>query len=214
MSVPVGPGDGSHTPQPLATASIARAGLAALAVHVAVLAYANFLLYQQFLGRTLVDLQAPLRAAFTAYTFRVLAAESAMLAAAAAGVAIVQRIAPTHVDEGRLAATGLLSYGAVSIYGVAIVLATAVGWEPDVFVMSAFDATDAETAAAIAEALPYVLQPLAWGRLAASVASAALFAILQVRLCGQPATRAIATAAAAAACAAAGQIAMLGLPAM
>lgn len=174
------------------------------------LAYAHFLLYQQFLGRTLVDLQAPLRAAFTAYTLRVLGAEIAMLTAAAAAVAIVQRIFPARTNERRLAATGLLSYGPVSIYGVAIVLATAVGWEPDVFVMSAFDATEAETAAAIAEALPFVLQPLAWGRLGATLAAAVVFAVLQVRLCGLPVIRAIAAAIVAALCAAAVQFTVLG----
>ena len=195
------------------TATLQRLGLAAVGVHAVALAFAHWLLYRLVLGRTLLDLEAPLRTAFTAYTLRAFAAEIAMLAAIAVAFSSVRFFLPAATDGRRLAAAGLVSYGALAFYGLAIIGAVAFGWEPDVFVMSAADATAVEAAAAIEEALPLVLQPLAWGRLAASLAAAALFTMAQVTLCGQVRSRAVLSAVMAALLAVAVQLLVLGVPA-
>jgi hypothetical protein len=195
-------------------------GVLVLGVHGVVLAFAQWLLYRQFLSRTLLDLVEPLRAAFVTYTLRIAAAELAMFAAAAGAIAITgaidrrggaRKVGP-DLQARFVAAVGLLAYAVVALYGVAIVAAVAFGWEPDVFVMSTADATDVEVVAALREALPLVLQPLLWGRLVTTIAASVAFWILQMHLCAVSRGRAAITAAAAALAAVAAQVLVLGVP--
>ena len=194
------------------TTALQRAGLMVVTAHGVLLGFSHWLLYRLFVSRTLADLEPPLRAAFTYHTARAFGAEIAILTAAAATILAVRIPLRIRADPRRVAAAGLLSYAAVVLYGVGVVAAIAFGWEPDVFVMSSADATNGQIVAAIAEALPLVLQPLAWGRLAATAASAVLFALLQWRWCGVTAGAAAATAAAAGLAAGVAQVLVLGAP--
>jgi hypothetical protein len=174
--------------------------------------FGYWLLYRQFLSRTLLDLADPLRAAFSAHTARVFAAELAMLGAAAGTIGLTRALVGR--GEGRaVTAVGLLSYAvAAALYSLSVVAALTFGWEPDVFVMSTADATGAQVVAAIAEALPLVLQPLAFGRMAATLAAALLFWALQMRLCAVTPGRSAITAGVAAVAVIATQWLVLGVP--
>lgn len=180
--------------------------------HAVFLGFGHWLLYRLFVSRTLADLEPTLRTAFTQHTVRAIGAEIAILTAAAAAVMVVRGLLRIRTDARRLTAAGLLSYGAAVLYGLGVVTAITFGWEPDVFVMSAADATDAQIVSAIAEALPLVLQPLAWGRLAATAVCTVLFGLLQWRWCGVAAGPVVMTAAAAGLAAGAAHVAVLGVP--
>lgn len=199
-------------PPPTSTTALLRAGAAALAAHGAILAFDYWLLYRYFAARTFPGLESALRTAFTQHVTRLFVSELAMLAAVVIGAAIAAAAIGLRAGPARVAAVALASYGAAVAYGVLLAAAMAFGWEPNVFVMSAVDAVDSEAAAAIAEALPYVLAPLALARLAAAAGAGAFFGWLLTRTCDTLSSRAATMAAVYVLAAIAAHLLVLGVP--
>src|SRR5688572_11663837 len=159
-----------------------------------------WMIYDQVLSRTIVDLRQPVTTAFLSYAIRVATIEC--LVAAAAGLAIFgASLAGGYRADRRLAAIAGVSYVAPMAYSAAVIGTLLAGWEVDVWIMSVTDATDPQVSATVAEALPVVLEPLAIGRHAATVVAAVVFGILQRRLCGVSARQAAWSAGAAGAAA-------------
>jgi hypothetical protein len=184
----------------ISTRTLARLALLTIASHAILLATTHWMLFHQFLDRAMPDLEHPLRIAFSAYSVRGFGLELSMLGAAATAVLAV-RLAIGGGNGRRVAASGLIAYLPVALYSLIVVLALAFGWEPDIWIMSAADATDPQVAATLAEALPIVLQPFAIGRLIATVVAALAFAVLQRRVCGLGARGSVVAALAAGAAA-------------
>ena len=199
------------------THRLGRPALLAIASHAALLAATHWLLYQQFLGRAMPDVHVPLAVAFRTYTARTFTIELIALVAAGAAVAGIRLLARLlHQrqlgDAGAVALAGLISYAPVALFSLGAVVALTFGWEPDVWIMSAADATDPQVSSAIQEALPIVLQPLVIGRQVATIASAVTFAALQRRLGSVGTAETIFSAAAAGMTALSVYMAMLGVP--
>jgi hypothetical protein len=199
------------------THRLERPALLVIVSHAVLVAATHWLLYQQFLGRAMPDLRAPLAAAFRGYTARTFAIELIALVAAGAAVAGIRLLAGLRHDHqpanaGPVATTGLISYVPVALFWLGAVVALTFGWEPEVWILSATDATDAQVSSAIQEALPIVLQPLVIGRQVATIAAAVTFAVLQRRLCGVGTGEAMLAAAAAGVSAIGVHMVMLGVP--
>ena len=169
-------------------------GLFVFVVHLALLAAIQWMVFEQFLTRSLVDVRQPLTTAFLGHGVRMVSVELLILGAARLALLALHRVRHSRVDLRRLAAAGLLSYVPMALYSVGVIVAFLAGWDLDVWILSASEASDREIASTIREALPVVLAPLLTGRQVANVAGAALFAWLQHRLCRIRAMEAILTA--------------------
>ena len=184
----------------VSTPRLTRAAIIIAALHATLLSVMLWMIFDQLLSRTIADLQPPVTSAFISYAVHVATME--FLVAAAAGLAIAGvTIARGYEADRRLAATAAVSYAVPALYSAAIIAAFVAGWEVDVWVMSATDATDPQVAATVADALPVVLEPLAIGRQGATVVAAIAFGILQRRLCDIGGRQAALTAGAAGAAA-------------
>jgi hypothetical protein len=194
---------------PLATATLQRAGIAIIASYAALLAVIHWLLFEQFLGRTVTGDGQAVAVAFRQYTLRVFGAEVAALAAAAAAVAVARLLLGRDGNSRRIAAAGTIAYAPIALWSIAVLIALALGWQPEVWLMSAANASDPEIAATIREALPIVLQPLLLSRYVATALGAVAFGILQWRLCRVSAVHAAIIASAAGGAALGAQLLML-----
>jgi hypothetical protein len=193
----------------LSTPSTERAGLFVVGLHAIFLAAVHWMLFNQFADRAMPDLHGALSTAFAAYSADSFSIELLSLLAAVLAVAGVRLAIGGVGRRATIAGAGLLAYVPIACYSLGVALALAFGWEPDIFIMAAADATNPQVADTIQEALPIVLQPLAIWRQLATVVAALVFAVLQRRLCGIGTGLAIATAGAAGLAALAVQFTML-----
>jgi hypothetical protein len=197
---------------PVDTNTLQRVAVVIIASHAVLLGVVQWLLFEQFLERTVPDAAQAVAAAFRQYTLRVFGAEVAALAAAAAAVVVARLLLGRVGNSRRIAAAGVIAYAPITLWSMGVLLALAMGWQPDVWLMSAADARAPEIAATVREALPIVLQPLLLGRHMATVVAAIAFAILQWRLCRVSASHAAMMGTAAGVAAIAAQVLMLGVP--
>ena len=170
-------------------------GLLVFAIHLALLAAIQWMVFEQFLGRSAVDVRQPLTTAFRSHGVRMISIELLLLGAARLAILGVHRVRRSRVDMRMLAAAGLLSYVPVMLHSAGVIVAFLAGWELDVWILSASEASAREIASTIREALPVVLEPLLTGRQVANVVGAVLFAWLQRRLCRTGTMEAVLTAA-------------------
>jgi hypothetical protein len=196
----------------IATGTLQRLAFVIVASHAVFLGLTQWLLLEQFLGRALTDVAQPAAMAFRQYTLHVYGAEVVALAAAAAAAFGVRLVLGHQGNGRRVAVAGLLAYAPLTFYSAIVLLALMMGWQPDVWLMSAPDATDSDIAATLREALPVVLQPLLPWRHLATIIAAITFGALQRRLCRIGIRHAAITAAAAGAAALFVQLLMLGMP--
>jgi hypothetical protein len=170
-------------------------GLLVFVTHLALLAAIQWMVFDQFLSRSLVDVRQPLTTAFVGHGIRVVSVELLILGAARLAILALHRVRRSRVDMRRLAAAGLLSYAPLVLYSTGVIVAFLAGWELDVWLLSASEASAREIASTIREALPVVLAPLLTGRQVANIVGTALFAWLQHRLCRTGTMEAVLTAA-------------------
>lgn len=159
-------------------------------LHLLLVAAMQWMIYRQFLERSLVDVREPLTDAFLRHGWRSVSVEMILLAVARLTIVGVRRLRPMYVDARMLTAAGLLAYAPMVLFDASVLVAFVAGWQLDVWLLPAGDASDREIASTIREALPIVLEPLTLARQAANVAGAILFAWLQHRLCRIDAGRA------------------------
>jgi hypothetical protein len=196
----------SLVPRPDASAATRRwlLGLLLFVVHLALLAAIQWMVFGQFLTRSLVDVRQPLTTAFLGHGVRMVSVELLMLGAARLAILGLHRIRRSRVDMRALAAAGLIAYAPIALYSAGIIIAFLAGWNLDVWILSASEASDREVASTIREALPVVLEPLLIGRQVANVVGTVMFAWLQHRWCRIRTTEAVLTAALAGAIVVAG----------
>jgi hypothetical protein len=170
-------------------------GLLVFVTHLALLVAIHWMVFDQFLSRSLVDVREPLTTAFVGHGVRMVSVELLILGAARLAILGLHRVRRSRVDMRMLAAAGLLSYAPLALYSTGVIVAFLAGWELDVWILSASEASAREIASTIREALPVVSAPLLMGRQVANVVGAAMFAWLQHRLCRTRPIEAVLTAA-------------------
>ena len=136
-------------------------------------------------------------ASVAAAAVRLAAFELAALALAGLSAILVLRGGRSRRDTVRITSVFLVSWTPVAIYSAGVLLAVAGGWESDIQVFASREATDAQVAETIREAMPIVMEPFMTGRHIANGAALLLLVVLQHRVCGISIRRAIAAAAAA-----------------
>ena len=174
-------------------------GAAALVIllHLALVAVVESAMFESHIKRALGGVQPGRGARLAAPVGRTVAIELAALALG--GVAAIRLLGSrrSRVDTARLVSVFLIAWSPVVLYSAGILLAIAGGWEPQIQIFSSREATDAEVADTIREAMPVIMHPLTTGRHVANGASALLLAVLLYRVCGIDVKRSIAAAAAA-----------------
>jgi len=178
-----------------ATATISVAGSTVVALHLALTAFNQWVVYDQFRVRTPEGLRAGLAAVFLTNGVRLMSAEVMALAAAGLIAVGLARHWQSNRDNRRMLGVLLLSYLPIALHSLGVATAFLSGWQLDVWIASNAAASPEEIAATLREAIPVVLEPLAAGRALAIVASAIVFAILQRRVCGLAPRTALGTAA-------------------
>ena len=172
----------------------AAAGVVLL-LHLALVVAVDWAMFESLLERSLGGAQRGIAARVAAPVGRIVAIELAALVLgglAAASVLRSGRSRPLNTD--RFASVFLIAWSPLALYSAGILIALAGGWEPDVQIFSSHEATHAEVADTIREAMPVVMQPLTTGRHVANGLAMLLLAVLQYRLCGVDARRAMAAA--------------------
>jgi hypothetical protein len=144
-----------------------------------------------------VGITRPDNASVAAAVVRLAAFELARLALAGLSAIVVLRHGRARRETVRIASVFVVSWTPVAIYSAGVLLAIAGGWEPDIQVFASRDATDAQVAETIREAMPIVMEPFGTGRHVANGSALLLLVALQHRVCGVSIRRAIAAAAAA-----------------
>jgi hypothetical protein len=112
-----------------------------------------------------------------------------------AATAMLKNADSSRASTQRLVSVALISWGPLALYSAGILIALTTGWSLNVPVFSSREATDAEVANAIAEAMPIIMQPVITGRHVANGAVVLTMALLQHRLCAIGVKRSIAAAA-------------------
>jgi hypothetical protein len=170
-------------------------GTCVVLLHLVLLAATQWMILGQFRTRTVGALQEGVIAGFTAYSVRLLAIN--VVALVLAGTAALASLTPwrSRCDPWRIASLFLISCLPLVAWSLGVLAAFALGWNLDVWVMSSRDATQAQIAETLTEALPVIVAPLATGRHVANAAVAVLFALLLNRRGSISGRRSIAAAA-------------------
>jgi hypothetical protein len=170
-------------------------GTCVVFVHLLLLAATQSMILGQFRTRAVGALPDGVITAFRAYSARLLMINAAALVVA--GVAALAALTPwrSRCDPWRIASLYLISWMPLVAWSLAVLAAFALGWSLDVLVISSSDATQAQIAETLTEALPVIVGPLTAGRHIANGAVVALFALLAHRRAGISAGRALTAAA-------------------
>jgi hypothetical protein len=182
------------------TLSDRRLRIAAVVVvllHLTLVVTVEWAMFESLLVRALGGVQQGSAARFAAPVGRTVTIELAALVMS--GFAAIGMLGSprARLNAARFVSVFLIAWSPVALYSAGILLALAGGWEPDVQIFSSREATDAEVADTIREAMPVIMQPITTGRHVANGMAMLLLAVLQYRLCGIDAKRSIAAAAAA-----------------
>jgi hypothetical protein len=168
---------------PAATVTPAVVGTAVVSLHLLLLAFNQWLIYDRLRPRIPDALRDGLAAVFLSAALRESAVELVALAAAGAIALLLAGRARAEAGHQRILAALLLSYVPITLHSLGVAGAFLAGWELDLWVASGAAATPEDVANTVRESLPFVLAPLAAGRTIATAAAAFVFAILQLFLC-------------------------------
>jgi hypothetical protein len=173
------------------------AGLVLL-LHLALIAAVEWAMFASVLTRAIGGIQSGGAPWIAVPVGRTITIELAAVVLSGAAAISVLGSGRRGANTARLASVFLIAWSPVVLYSAGILLALALGWEPGIHVFSSREATDAQVADTIREAMPIFMQPLRSGRHLANGTAMVLLAVLQYRLCSIDAARSIAAAAAAA----------------
>ena len=168
---------------PAATVTLAVTGTAVVSLHLLLLAFNQWLVYDHLRMRIPDDLRDGLSAVFLSAALREGATELFGLGVAGAVALTLAGPARTDAVNRRVLAVLMLSYGPITLHSLGVAVAFLAGWDLDVSVASGAAVTPEDVATTVRESLPVVLEPLTAGRTVATVAAAIVCAVLQRRLC-------------------------------
>ena len=180
-------------PVTLSDRRLRAAATVVILLHLTLAVTVQSAIFESLLARALGGVQPGIAARLAALGWRTVAIElTALLLGGVAAIAVLGR--RPRLDTARFVSVFLIAWSPVALYSAGILLALATGWEPQVQIFSSREATDAEVADTIREAMPVIMHPLTMGRHVANGTSILLVAVLLARLCGIDAKRSIAAA--------------------
>ena len=151
-------------------------------------------MFESHLTRALGGVQPGRAARLAAPVGKTVAIELAALALSGFAAIRVLGSRRSPVDTARIVSVFLIAWSPVVLYSAGILIAIAGGWVPEIQIFSSREATDAEVADTIREAMPVIMHPLTTGRHVANGTAALLLAVLLYRLCAIDMKRSLATA--------------------
>ena len=181
-------------PVTLSDRRLRAAALVIVLLHLTLVVAVDWMMFESLLVRALGDVQPGIAARVTAPVGRTVAIELAALVCGGFAAIRVLGRGRSRLNTARSVSVFLIAWSPVALYSAGILIALAWGWEPPVQIFSSREATDAQVADTIREAMPVIMQPLTTGRHVANGTSMLLLAVLHHRLCGINAKRSIASA--------------------
>ena len=180
-------------PVTLSDRRLRAAAAVVILLHLTLAVTVQWAIFESLLAPALGGVPPGIAARLAALGWRTVAIElTALGLGGVAAIAVLQ--GRPRLNIARFVSVFLIAWSPVALYSAGILLALATGWEPQVQIFSSREATDAEVADTIREAMPVIMHPLTMGRHVANGTSILLLAVLLSRLCGIDAKRSIAAA--------------------